>query len=142
MPKERTDFYGATYVPLLSRQILFIATLLGHAFALISAEVGIFGMIYMFVSDTSNQYGMIRSLVIAYQCVGAIFNLYILSAGIIVLLPTSSRPIGQHTCTKIVLFLKMAMNLFHGCLGINEDRTVDEGVFTVSEDVLINRGKK
>jgi hypothetical protein len=38
--------------------------------------------------------------------------------------------------------LKMAMNLFHFCLGINEDRTVDKGVFTVSEDVLINRGKK
>ena len=141
MPKERTDFYGATYVPLLSRRILFIATLLGHAFALISAEVGIFGMIYLFASDTSNQYGIIRSLVIAYQCVGAIFNLYILSAGIIFLL-TTCRPMGQHTSTKIVIFLKMALSLFHGCLGINEDRTVDEGVFTVSDEVLIKRGKK
>ena len=144
MPKERTDFYGDTYVPLLLRQILFIATLLGHAFAFISAEVGIFCMIYFFASDTSNQYGMIRSLVIAYLCVGAIFNLYVLSAGIIVILTTcgSSRPMSQHTGTNTVLFLKMAISLFHGCLGINEDRTVDEGVFTVSEDVLIKRGKK
>ena len=85
---------------------------------------------------------MIWSLVIAYQYVGGHFqSLHFISWDNC---PTSNikRPIGQHTCTKIVLFLKMAMNLFHGCLGINEDRTVDEGVFTVSEDVLINRGKK
>ncbi len=135
-------------MPLLLRQILLIASLLGHSFALVSAEVGIFGMIYFFVSDTSNQYGMIRSIVITYVCVGAIFNAYILSAGIIVLLTScgSSRPMNQHTCTKIismvVLFLKMTNSLFLGCLGINEDRTVDEGVFTVSKDVLIKRENK
>jgi hypothetical protein len=144
LPKERTDFYGATYVPLVVRQILFFVFLLGHVFALISAEIGIFGMIYFFAYDTSNQYGMIRSLVIAYICVGAIFNAYILSAGIIALFSTNGS-IDEHACAKIirliVLVLKMAMSMFHSCLGFNEDRTVDDGVFTISEEVLI-RGKK
>ena len=130
------------------RQILFFVFLLGHVFALISAEIGIFGLIYFFAHDTSNQYGMIRSLVIAYICVGAIFNAYILSAGVIAMFSTngSSGSMNDHACAKIikliVLFLKMAISLFHSCLGFSEDRTVDEGVFTVSEEVLITRGKK
>ena len=148
MPKERTDFYGETYVPLIVRQILFFVFLLGHVCALISAEIGIFGLIYILVSDTSDHYGIIWSIIIAYVCVGAIFNAYILSAGIIALFSTdgSSGPMDQHTCNKIirlvVRFLKMAMSLFHSFLGFSEDRTVDEGVFTVSKDVLTTRGKK
>ena len=135
-------------MPLIVRQILFFVFLLGHVCALISAEIGIFGLIYILVSDTGDHYGIIWSIIIAYVCVGAIFNAYILSAGIIALFSTdgSSGPMDQHTCNKIirlvVRFLKMAMSLFHSFLGFSEDRTVDEGVFTVSKDVLTTRGNK
>ena len=147
-PKQQSNFHGAQYVPLLVRQILLLMFQSGYVLAIISAEYGVLGLVLFLALDTDNQYTMIRSLIIGYVCVGVIFNLYVISSALIALFSRYEKrgTMNQNACTKIIRLVvsifKLAISLFHFILGVDEDKTVDEGVFTITDDSLISGGKK
>lgn len=150
-PKECSDFHVATYIPQTARQSLRFVYILVIAVAFCVAEYGFVGMVSFLMLESKHDYRMIRSLVIIYVCVGSIFNAYVLSVGAISLFKRYDKRFNglkwlggdsRHTChdmiEKIVGFLEMVVKMFHGILGFNAERTVNQNMV---EEFLITNGE-
>ena len=125
-PKERPDFNVATYVPHWMRQLLRAVYFLVVTVALLTAEYGFYGAIVFLTYEQRDDYSMIRSVVLVYVCVCAIFNLYIISVASIALFSTyAQRKESMKVVKAVVWCLEETVSMFHGLLGFNADRTVD-----------------
>lgn len=154
-PKECSDFHVATYIPQTARASLRFFYFLVIVVAFCVAEYGFVGMVHFLMLESKHDYRMIRSLVIIYVCVGSIFNAYVMSVGLISLFKRYDKRFHQlkllggeshHLChdfiEKIVRFLEVVVKMFHGILGFNAERTVNQNMVDVTEEFLItNEGK-
>jgi hypothetical protein len=108
------------------RQLLRSIFVLVVAGALLTAEYGFYGAIVFLTYEKRDDYSMIRSVVIVYVCVGAIFNFYIISVATITLFsPHAQRDKSMKLIKFVVWCLEESVAMFHGFLGFNADRTVD-----------------
>ncbi len=107
------------------RQLLRSLYVLVVAVALLTAEYGLYGTVVFLKNEKRDEYSMIRSVVIVYACVGAIFNLYIISVATIALFSNVQRKESMKVIKMVVWCLEESVLMFHGLLGFNADRTVD-----------------
>jgi hypothetical protein len=119
------------------RRLLRFVYILVVVVALLTAEYGLYGAVYFLTYEKRDDYSMIRSVVLVYVCVGAIFNAYILSVAMIMFCSTFER------LRIIVWCLEESVKLFHAFLGFNADRTVDhfDQSVDLSEEYLKTIGK-
>lgn len=108
------------------RQLLRSLYVLVVVVALLTAEYGLYGAVVFLTYEQRDDYSMIRSVVIVYACVGAIFNMYIFSVATIALFSAYvQRKESLKLVKAVVRCLEESVTLFHGLLGFNADRTVD-----------------
>mmetsp|Transcript_28062 Transcript_28062/g.67605 ORF Transcript_28062/g.67605 Transcript_28062/m.67605 type:complete len:554 (+) Transcript_28062:139-1800(+) len=147
-PKEHSDFHVATYVPRQVRQALRAVYFFVQTIGLMAVEYGFVGAVYFLTLDSKSR--MISSLIIVHVSVGAVFNAYVLSVAVIALfsrynkrfngltwLHGNRRTTMHNVIGKIVHLLQIVVQLFHGLLGFNADRTVDQGIADASGEFLI-----
>ena len=132
-PSETSDFHNDTFVPTRSvRKCVRVAYIVISACALFAVEYGFAGAVYFLMLEHDED--MIRSLMIVYVSVGAVFNLYITSVAATSLFlhceKFSPGATGGKVVKRLMRGLEKAISLFHQLLGFNEDIALD-----LSDDV-------
>ena len=135
-------------VPRQVRQALRAVYFFVQTIGLMAVEYGFVGAVYFLTLDSKSR--MISSLMIVHVSVGAVFNAYVLSVAVIALfsrynkrfngltwLHGNRRTTMHNVIGKIVHLLQIVVQLFHGLLGFNADRTVDQGIADASGEFLI-----
>ena len=125
-PSETSDFQNDTFVPRSLRKVVRAAYLVISACALFAVEYGFAGAVYYLMLEHDRD--MIRSLMIVYVSVGAIFNAYIVSVAITTLFSQYEK-LSPSAGGKVVKFfmkgLQNSVTLFHQLFGANEDMALD-----------------
>lgn len=130
-PTETSDFHIDTFVPRSVRMCIRAAYFVISACAFFAVEYGFAGAVYYLALEPDKD--MIRSLMIVYVSVGAIFNAYIMSVGVTTLFSKYeqfSPSAGCKVVKRFMLCLEKAVTMFHQLLGFNEDMALD-----LSDDV-------
>ena len=150
-PRERSDFHVATYVPQTLRQVMRLVFVLANIVAFLSFQYGFFGTVYFLTLDQKDDFRMIRSLIITYVAIGAVFNAYMISVAAIALFSRydkrynanwlaghrhTGHTILHNAVEKMIQFLEITVKLFHGLLGFNADRSVDQGINDLQDNFL------
>ena len=130
-PSETSDFHNDTFVPRSLRKCVRAAYFAISACALFAVEYGFAGALYYLMLEQDKD--MIRSLMIVYVSVGALFNAYIISVAATTLFfqcEQSNPSAGGKVVKRLMRGLEKAVTLFHQLLGFNEDMALD-----LSDDV-------
>ena len=130
-PTETSDFRNDNFVPRSVRKCVRVAYIVISACALFAVEYGFAGAVYYLMLEHNKD--MIRSLMIVYVSVGAVFNVYIASVAATSLFlhcEKFSPSAGGKVVNRLMRGLETAVSLFHQLLGFNEDMALD-----LSDDV-------
>lgn len=135
-PMKGSDFQVAKRVPRMLRQGLHWVYRLIICFAVLMAEIGLFGAVDHLITTYGSGYHVMTVLLGIYGIIGTVFNLYALSVAAIALNGRLNVGRTYGKSTRMTWIPQKIVQLLYWLLGFNENRVdiSDKFVITAEED--------